>query len=524
MRRFALTLVLSSALLPFPAVLAVPADKNHTKAREERPKDQYRKWVEEDVAFIISDEEKATFAKLSTDEERERFIEQFWRRRDPDPSTPSNEYRDEYYRRLTYAKERFGSVRSDQGRIYITLGPPDQIESHPSGGTYFRSQYEGGGDTVAYPFEVWSYRHVPGVGENVAIEFVDKSGTGNFVMALDPEEKDALTHVPGIGLTQREQMGLTDKRDRSTLPVDGSRTQDQFFERLMLYTNLEKAPQIEYKDLRTRVQSRVLTAVLPVNLRITQLYASPDRAAVPVSVEVENRGLSFREERGVRRAEVHFYGQVTGLDGRVVTEFEDQVGTDYPADRYEAGLREKSLYQKLLLLPAGRYKLGVAVQDANSGATSVLESGFVVPPYQKDRVLVSGMILARQVAPVTGSAPPRDPFILGEYRVVPNVAGVYNSTETMGVYCQAYNLSLDPRSMEPSLTVRFRIMRNGNVIQETEDLRGDCVQRSTRDRAVIVKGIPLRGIPAGSYTLAIQVEDRITKTTATASTHFEVKQ
>jgi GWxTD domain-containing protein len=153
----------------------------------------YDKWVKEEVVYIITDQERAAFQALSSDEERAHFIEQFWERRDPTPGTVENEYRDEHYRRIAYANNRFESKvagwKTDRGRIYIKLGPPDEIESHPSGGKYTRPAQEGGGDTVTYPFEQWLYRHVEGIGERVIIEFVDKEQNGEYRMTMDPKEK-----------------------------------------------------------------------------------------------------------------------------------------------------------------------------------------------------------------------------------------------------------------------------------------------------------------------------------------------
>ena len=155
--------------------------------------------MKEDVAYIATDAERAAFMRFRTDEEREKFIEQFWLRRDPSPDTPENEYKEEHYRRIAYSNERFASGapgwKSDRGHIYIVFGPPDEIESHPSGGAYERPPQEGGGTTTTYPFEKWRYRSMEGIGTDIVIEFVDKSGSGAYRFTMDPSEKIA---VPGV--------------------------------------------------------------------------------------------------------------------------------------------------------------------------------------------------------------------------------------------------------------------------------------------------------------------------------------
>jgi|SRR5579871_194301 len=155
----------------------------------------YRRWLNEDVVYIISDEERKVFRSFQTDEQRQQFIEQFWLRRDPTPGTAANEMRDEHYRRIAYATQRFSDNatpgwKTDRGRIYIMFGPPDEIDSHLSGGTYQRTIEEGGGITTTFPFEKWRYRLIEGIGTNVNIEFVDSKLTGEFHMTMDPKEKE----------------------------------------------------------------------------------------------------------------------------------------------------------------------------------------------------------------------------------------------------------------------------------------------------------------------------------------------
>ncbi len=528
LRKYAALALLAGALIPATAVLGRPADPQDKGAREEGAlQDRFKKWMEEEVPYIISEDEKAVFKSLTTTAEKERFIEQFWRRRDPDPRTPENEYREEYYRRIAYANDHFSAGipgwKTDRGRTYIMFGPPDEIISHPSGGTYFRSTREGGGETVAWPFDVWRYRYIEGVGPDVEVEFVDKNFSGNYVIALDPEEKDALLNVPAIGLTRREEMGLTNKRDRSTLPVDGSLTQDSFFERLMRYTDMQKAPVIKYNDLRSRVETREFYQVFPVRMNVYQLWVSPTRAAVPISVEIENRNLRFEEKYGTQRARVEIYGLVRALEGRIVAEFEDQLAVDYPADQFERHLSEKSVYQKILLIPPGRYKVSLALKDTASGGVSTLEQGLVLSPFQQKQLAISSLILARRVEPIGSGEDAADPFALGDYKVIPNVAAVYGQQDRLGVYFQLYNVVLDKRSMNPGLTIRYEIMKEGKPVVEYMDLKGESVQRVAPDRLVLIHGLPLEGLATGRYVLNVTVQDEISHQTVTSATPFDLR-
>ena len=152
----------------------------------------WQKWLNEDVVYIISEEEKKAFERLTTDEERQYFVDQFWARRDPTPGTSENEFKEEHYRRIAYANDHWhGDLpgwKTDRGRIYIRYGPPDEIDAHPSGGLYHRPEPEGGGSVMTYPFEDWRYVHFENVG-SLDIEFVDVTSSGEFRMTLDAKEK-----------------------------------------------------------------------------------------------------------------------------------------------------------------------------------------------------------------------------------------------------------------------------------------------------------------------------------------------
>src|SRR5947207_1103601 len=149
-RRGILLTAFSLLILSFPIFAQKknePPKKQSKSAQQELENKALKKWLDEDVAYIITDEEKAAFKALKTDEEREQFIEQFWLRRDPTPDTIENEFKEDHYSRIAYANERYQSGKpgwkTDRGRIYILYGKPTEIESHPSGGTIDRPIEEG---------------------------------------------------------------------------------------------------------------------------------------------------------------------------------------------------------------------------------------------------------------------------------------------------------------------------------------------------------------------------------------------
>src|SRR5215210_6500409 len=306
-RRVALLFSLLALLAT--AAFAQDVQDKQRKVKKE-PHKAYEKWLKEDAAYIITDEERKAFKKLETDEEREQFIEAFWRRRDPDPDTDENEYKEEYYERIAYANEHYASGipgwKSDRGRIYIMYGKADEVETHPSGGAYDRPSYQGGGSTTTYPFEIWFYRYLPGIGSGIEIEFVDPTGTGEYRIARSPDEKDAMLNIPGAGLTLMEQLGMSNKADRVAnrgafgYTGPGARESDSPFSRLILYTDLQKPPQVndvlEKSLLATTGTGAEDTAALDVATKVDFYRASDERVMTAITIPTDNNDLAFKDD------------------------------------------------------------------------------------------------------------------------------------------------------------------------------------------------------------------------------------
>jgi GWxTD domain-containing protein len=417
------------------------------KARNVKPElnKAYKDWLEKDVAYIITDEERKAFKKLQTDDERERFIEEFWRRRDPDPDTDENEYREEYYERIAYANEHFASGipgwKTDRGRIYIMWGKPDETESHPSGGAYDRPSEEGGGSTSTYPFEKWFYRYLPGVGSGIEIEFVDPTGSGEYRIARNPDEKDALLHVPGAGLTLAEEMGLADKGDRiSNLGGIGmpnyQREQDSPFSRLQILADLQRPPQIKFNDLASAVNTPVIEDnPLNFDVRVDFFRQSDERVITAFTVQTDNQNLVFKDSGGLQEATLNIFGKITHVSGRRAGVFEDPVTTRATPEELTEAKERKSAYQKAVALAPGRYRVDVIVRDTASGATGVRHVGFEVPKYDTAKLSTSTLVLAAKLEGL-GDQPAVGMFTIGNVKVIPNVSGTYHKGTPVCIFMQ----------------------------------------------------------------------------------------
>lgn len=478
-------------------------------------KDVYKKWINNDVAYIITKDEKKAFYALKTDEERENFIENFWRRRDPNPDTEENEYREEYYERIAYANEHFASGipgwRTDRGRTYIAWGKPDSIESHPSGGAYDRPSYEGGGSTTTYPFEIWFYRHLDNVGDGLEIEFVDPTGTGEYRLARNAQEKDALAMVPGAGLTTSEQLGLSDKGDRLTGQGNNNfqRAQDQPFEKLRILTDLQRPPQVKFSDLQTLAggdSGTIDNNPLGFNLRVDYFRQSDDRVITTFTIQTDNKELVFENVGGVQSARMNVFGKITAVSGKRSGIFEDSVTADATAEELAEAKDRKSVYQKAIALTPGTYKVDVVVRDVVSGNKGIVSQGFTVPKYDEKKLSTSTLVLASKLRSTTE----RDiggMFVIGNAKVIPNLSAIYKQGQEMGVYLQVYNAEIDQTTLRPAVEVEYILTRSGKVVlNQKEDWQGlsDAGQRLTLARL-----LPTDQMEAGDYELKIKIKDRV---------------
>lgn len=510
--------------------------------RHEEGDDHYRKWLDETVLWIITEEEREVFLDLSSDEERDAFIEQFWLRRDSDPATAHNEFKDEHYRRIAYANEHFSAGidgwKTDRGRIYIRFGPPDRRETYPAGGQYQRQRKEGGGYTSVFPFERWEYRHIPGVGDNVELEFVDDEGGGLYELTFDRQRKDELLHTGFAAPTWDEEerailSGIENKQDR----VAGRRISgewrgaysgmgafetaaDKPFSQLELSGRLEQAPEIRYKDLQAAVSARVSYDRLPFVLQASALRLSPEAGMAVITVQVANRSLGFRHDlEGMARAQLQIFGRVVDLGKRVIGVFEDDLERSYPAGELEKALTRSSVYQHRLALEPGVYKVEVGVKDAYSANIGTQEVRLEVLNSSPQQLALSSLILADRFEELPEDSSP-DRFALGDLRVIPRPHGEFRSGESLGLYLQLYNPSLDQSTQQPDLQVEYALTARGSKPQQWRD--ASRMVRHLPGYSRLARLINLSRLDPGEYQVRVRVRDRISGATAQASESFSI--
>jgi len=540
---FSIALVTAPMCAQQPQVQDPPAEIKHQNLDKDQKRKikrtlkeldtPYRQWLNEDVIYIISPDERNAFLQLATNEEREQFIEQFWLRRSSNPDLPDNDFKEEHYRRIAYANEHYASGipgwKTDRGKMYIIWGPPDEIESHPTGGTYDRPMDEGGGSTTTYPWETWRWRYLEGIGENIILEFVDPSGSGEYHMTMDPSEKDALLHVPGAGLSLMEEMGLASKADRFTrsdgtnLPTSmgGTPSSMDEFNRLELFAKVQRPPEVKFKDLEAIVTARIVRDQLRFNWRTDFLKVTNDTVLVPVTVQVPNSQLSFQNKDGIHSATLNVFGRITTLTGRVVQTFEESVSRDFPDSLFQQSVKLQSIYQKSVPLRPGLYRLDLVIKDVQSGNVGVVNTRLAVPRYEDEKLEASSLILADQIEHVPAKQIGTGQFVIGSSKVRPRLEGDFTTADKLGIYMQIYNLKPDDKTHKSAATLEYTVKKGEQQIMQFKETSEDMKQ--TGEQITIERLLPLATLTPGKYTLQVNAVDTLSKQTISRTAEFSVR-
>lgn len=528
---------------PLKRPLSEKQKKEQAKALKQELSKEYKTWLNEDVAYIITPEERQAFLQLSNDEERDQFIEQFWLRRDPTPDTPENEYREEHYARIAYANEHFAAGipgwKTDRGRIYIMFGKPDETESHPSGGLYNREIDEGGGTTSTYPFERWRYRYLEGIGNEVIIEFVDKCMCNEYKLSIDPNEKDALLNVPGAGLTTAEEMGLANKADRILGAVNGqgqfashginSTTGGDEFSRIELLAKLNTPPPVKFKDLEEVVTHKIRVNMMPFDVRTDFVRVTSDTVLTPVTIQIKNKDITFVDKDGVQRGTVNIFGRLTTISGRVAQTFEDTVQVDVPAELLPKTIENSSVYWKALPLKPGMYKLDVVLKDVNGDRTGWYSRGIKVPEFNEDKLANSSLILADVMEKVAAKNVGTGSFVIGQTKVRPRVEpadgkpATFKRDQRLNLWMQVYNLAMDQKTKKPDATFEYDIVNQQTNKSVLHVIESTAQMGNPGEQVTLEKSMALNTLDPGLYRLTVKVHDNVSGQDISPAARFAVE-
>ncbi|HSR53394.1 MAG TPA: GWxTD domain-containing protein [Acidobacteriota bacterium] len=518
-------LTLMTALI----LAGLPVSAQDEAARQEESEDYFQKWLEEDVLYIITAEERAVFEDLRTEEEKVRFIEAFWKRRDPDPRTAENSFKEEHYRRIAYANERFSAGiagwKTDRGRVYIRFGPPTQRDVNPTGTTVsdnrgalanaMEGRIEGGvtpREMVTFPFEVWYYNRIEGIGSGITLEFVDRSGAGLYELALDEDEKNVYGY--------RDPLADPASVAKSDL---FRRSKERQFYKTELLAKVDMAPTVQFEQLAGVVSSRVTYDQIPFRLDVSQLRVTESSVYVPVTFSLPVSILDFKPlaEGGVYKASVNIFIQARDLSKRITAMIEDTLELQGTEAQLEKMRRGDALYSKKILLTPGRHVLDIVLKDNNSGKLGTKQQ--LVHVQTQQGLSLSSLILADVMRPLMGQESLADPFVVADHKVVPNVGHEFQSDKRVGLFFQIYGLQVDQSSQKPSidLVVRFK-KEDRSLVTIEDDLRTFGKVRG--DQASVTISLPLSKFPSGKVEVEVEVKDRLSGESADGRTFFNISQ
>jgi len=476
-------------------------------AQRPAPKDDddfFKKWLEEDAAYIITKDELAAAKRLTTPEEKDAFIRAFWERRDPTPGTVENEFRDEHYRRVARANEKFTTAtdgwRTDRGKMYIRFGEPDNTESSLSAGsTTMRS----GVNRMTVPFEIWEYRNIPGIGP-AKLTFVDRKMNGNFELTLNPEDK--------IAKFSNEDAALYAGNPNNSATMTETPESLDWAKRVNQYIAVQRPPEIRFKDLKALVSVRLNYNTLPFNVRADTLRGPGDKTVVPLTFEFDAASLSFQESAQGRKAQVNIYVVVTDLTGRVAYEFEDTVS-----------LNDSVFYQRFIALGPGRYKLSAVAKDAANANTGSREQVIVVarPP---QKLNTSSLMLSDILVPAAPGETTLDNFVISRYKVRPLVKPEISKASGLGIYQEIYDYSTNPDSHQPDVAAVLQVFRKGQTSEVLNSpVTADDLGTRFIDRMLFAKKLQISDLSPGEYIIRLTVTDRLKNETVVSESPVTLK-
>ncbi|HSR66843.1 MAG TPA: GWxTD domain-containing protein [Acidobacteriota bacterium] len=494
-------------------------------ARQEESRDYFKKWLQEDVLYIITPEERAVFEDLRTEEEKTRFIEAFWKRRDPDPQTIENSYKEEHYRRIAYANEHFSAGlpgwKTDRGRVYIRFGPPTQRDVNPTGTTLadprggvanaLEGRIEGGvtqREIITFPFETWYYNYIEGIGSGITLEFVDRSGAGLYKLALDEDEKNVYAYKDPLA-----DPASAAKSDLFRL------SKDRQFYKTELLSKVTSAPVVKFADLAGVVSSRVTYDQIPFQLAVSHVQVTDSSYYVPVTFTLPVSDLTFKKEGEANKASVNIFIQARDLSKRISAMVEDTLELTGTEEQLPAMRRGNALYSKKILLPAGRHLLDVVVKDVHSGKVGNKQQ--LVHLEVQEGLSLSSLILADVMRPLMGKETLADPFAIGDHKVVPNVGNEFRSSQRVGLFFQLYGLQIDQSSLRPDveLTVRFK-QGDRNLVTIEDDL--STFGKVRGEQASVTISLPLAKFPAGTVVVEVEAKDRLSGQSTRSEASFRI--
>jgi GWxTD domain-containing protein len=472
----------------------------------------YRKWLEEEVVYIITPKEKDVFLQLETDREREIFIDAFWKQRDPEILTPENEFRVEHYKRTAYANQFLGREgpgagwRSDMGRLYIILGAPQQIE-----------RYEN--LTEIYPVVIWFFDGMAkyNIPNSFYIMFWKKSGTGEYELYSPVKDGPAslLIHFKGdpADYTSAYNQLLNVEPtiadvSLSFLPEESGRILSPSIASEILVTS--KIPSIPRESVKDTYAEKLLAYKDVVEVDYTANYIDNEYFAAVIHEKsgiafvhylIEPAKLTFIQVGDRFRANLEVNGKATDLSGNTIYQFDRSIPIDFSREQVESVRPKLFSFQDLFPLIEGRYKLNILLKNTMSKEFTSVERDITIPHLSAP--ILSRLVLANKVIPNSAYRGQNKPFLIGDTQLVPSPRNDFTPQDKLYVYFQLLGLDQD--------------LRDGGVLEFTMSKEEQKISSTTKpladypDKANILEEFSLAGLTSAYYQIRVSLLDRSQK-------------
>ncbi|MEW5900705.1 MAG: GWxTD domain-containing protein [Acidobacteriota bacterium] len=444
-----------------------------------------KQWLEEVVAYIITDAEKDVFLSLRTELERGKFIEGFWKKRDPRPDTPENEYKNEYYRRIGAANKLFGTAgirgwRTDRGKVFILLGPPNEIQRDFSAAGSSLSGFHG-------TREVWNYWGLqnPRLPYNMEFVFIDKLQTGQYVLEKSVRLMDGGAAALDINSMRFEFDYLEDLAEALRNPFEG------------------------LDNLRGIITTQVSYEAIPVTVRLYSFKSAEKKTFLPLIVEVPYSAITPKEQEGRLELSLDLLVNISDRLGQVIFERSRDVRFKHTREEFKT-LKEQMLQvQTSLSLEPADYRIHVLVLDNISGKVGSLHRDFSAPLYGGEGLTLSDIILSAegQTEGLSGGMTEAE------------ANHTFKTGGEMTVFFEIYGLALDPATGRNKFNVEYQFLQDGKKLAEVAPSSGEStVERDCRVKTTL----RLRNFAAGEFVLRVKVTDSVSGKEAAKETRLKV--
>jgi len=530
-------------------------------AEQEKMSEKHKKWLDEEVIYIISKNEKDVFKSLATFEQRDEFIRKFWERRDPTPRTPFNEFKEEHYRRIEFVNRQYfegtAGWRSDRGRVYIMFGPPDFFETNPGGGRGFL--FGVSGPTAEFPSEVWTYRYIPGLKmrqTRIDFTFVNYYNSGKYQLVSNSSLANALrnTSIEGsrdVGYESHDVQvpGSTNKNllvnplEQLTMMAELTKSRGEVFE------EMERSARV--RKLKGIVDTRESLYQMPFDVNQAYFMGENKTVKVPISIEIAGKDVAFNKDGDRYKGAVNFHVEVKE-DDRTVYQSSERLEMNLLEQTFQQRLTDTYQYKHRVTLLPGEYWLHLVVWDENDNKVGHLDKKISVPEMSGDTFSLSDIVLARSLNVVQKEKPKtvdanniqvlkelsesglkvpdkvaiekkrEAPFTFGNIVIEPNTTGAYSTNQEFVFFYQVYGTAFDQKAKRSKVKILHQIEKGGVVVATIDKPQ----EVHLLDKDAVIDGgarYNLSGLRPGTYTVVARVTDLVTGKTLEKRANFRIK-